>query len=383
MHRPLVPVVADDHEAVLRALRPALDGTGPAVLPGAADDDAVPDDVALVVRTSGTLGEPRAVMLGAQALRASATATHERLAGPGTWVLALPLTHIAGLQVLVRSVLAGTAPVVLEGKFDPVSGAGVVHAMAGPGPRYASLVPTQLHRILAGATPDGTLPPQLRPWAELDAILVGGAASPPRLLERARAAGLKVVTTYGLTETCGGCVYDGVPLAGVGVRAGTGGIEISGAVLARGYLGRPDLDAEAFHTTGGVRWLRTADAGELRDGVLQILGRRDEVLVTGGHNVAPAVVEAALAGLPGVGQVCVVGVTDAEWGQAVTAVVVPGPGGAGPELAGLRAAISRTLGRAAAPRHLVLVDELPSSGPGKVDRAAVRCLAEAAVAAGH
>lgn len=358
-------------------LRGALDGSGPALAPigphdGRAPDVAttVPDRVALVVNTSGSTGEPRRVMLDAEALLASACATHERLGGPGRWVLALPAQHIAGLQVLIRSVVAGTAPAVLPtDRFDPVAAASVlVAARHQDVPVYTALVPTQLHRILARLE-GATLPAELRPWTDVDAILVGGAATAPGLLDRARDVGLRIVTTYGMTETAGGCVYDGVPLTGVRVRV-DGTVHLAGPVLARGYLGRPDLDT-AFQMHDDVRWFRTGDLGTLARGVLHVRGRVDDVVVTGGVNVTPTAVEAALAAVRGVGEVCVVGVPDDEWGQLVTAVVVPVRGAPAPTLAALRDAVVPTLGPAAAPRRLVLADALPQRGPGKVDRAAV------------
>lgn len=360
-----------------RRVRAALDGSGPALAPAApgaplaAAPDGLPDDVALVVTTSGSTGEPRAVLLGAEALAASAAATHDRLGGPGRWLLTLPLHHVAGLQVLVRSVLAGAEPAWFapSGGFDPAAvAAGLAALPHADRPRYGSLVPTQLHRILAAAPAGGPLPPPLRPWAELDAILVGGAATAPALLARARRAGLAVVTTYGATETAGGCVYDGEPLPRTRVRLADGAVLLAGPTLARGYLGRPDLDAAAFPVLDGERWFRTGDVGELVDGRLRVLGRADDVIVTGGVKVAPAAVEAVLGEVPGVGQACVVGVPDEEWGASVVAVVVPRPGVSPPGLDDLRVAVRRTLGSAAAPRRLLLVDALPERGPGKVDR---------------
>lgn len=374
---------------VAAAVREALAG-GPALAPVPADErrdaapptaaSGVPADVALVVRTSGSTGRPREVLLGAAALRASAAATHDRLGAPGRWLLALPLVHVAGLQVVVRSVLAGHQPLVVPGAggFDPLAWAEAVLAAPDDAPVHTSLVPTQLHRVveaLAGL-------PQRRARdvvGRLGGVLLGGAATPPALLDRARALALPVVRTYGMTETCGGCVYDGVPLAGVHVRLDdVGVVELAGPVLAHGYRDRPDLDRTAFRVdAAGRRWFVTADLGRLDDGVLHVLGRRDDVLVTGGAKVAPVAVEGVVAALPGVAEVCVVGVPDPEWGQAVTAVVVPGPDG-GPDLRTVRDAVARTLGRAAAPRHLVLVAGLPLRGPGKVDRAGV-----ARVAAEH
>jgi len=377
-----VPAGAEHHTNLLAALRRALAGDGPAVrasgdLQTQRHGDShlqpldVPDDVALVVETSGSTGEPRAVMLSAASLRASAAATDARLGGPGQWLLTLPPTHIAGLQVLVRSVLTGTVPVVASpGGFRPGSFAADAARLTAPR-RYVSLVPTQLHRLLdtdAGLTALTTF----------DAVLLGGAAAGPALLARAVAAGVAVTTTYGMSETCGGCVYDGAPLGGVRIRLDDEGrVLIAGPVLASGYLGRPDLDAEAFDHSDGVRWLHTSDVGELSGGLLTVLGRLDDMLVTGGAKVSPAAVERLVAELPGVGEVCVVGVPDAEWGQAVTAVVVLAAGHDGPTLTSLRSHVTRNLGAPAAPRHLVVIDRLPVRGPGKTDRRAVADLAAA------
>ncbi|HEY8718122.1 AMP-binding protein, partial [Pengzhenrongella sp.] len=256
MSRPLrsVPAGPAYLDRLLAALRAALAGQVPAVLassntpapgdgsrPSPEPDPTVPDDVALVVATSGSTGEPRAVMLSAAALRASAAATDARLGGPAQWMLALPPDHIAGLQVLVRSILAGTDPIAAApGPFRPDAFAADAARLTGPR-QYVSLVPTQLHRLLddAGAG--------LAALTRFDAVLLGGAATSPALLARARTAGLAVRTTYGMSETCGGCVYDGVPLDGVRVRLEDDGrVLLAGPMLATGYLGRPDLDAEAF-----------------------------------------------------------------------------------------------------------------------------------------
>ncbi len=400
----MLPARAD---VLVGALRAALEESGPAVLPvaegshggsfdhGGSDDggsgdsrpddsedarpdgrlpaDGVPDDVVLVVRTSGSTGAPRGVLLSAAALRASADATAERLAGPGRWLLALPVDHIAGLQVLVRSVLAGTGPTVLPpGPFRADRFTSAVTAAVGTapgGPWYTSLVPTQLVRLLDDAAGTAAL-------RRFDAVLVGGAATAGSLLDRARDAGVRVVTTYGMTETCGGCVYDGRPLEGVDVRLdATGRVWLAGPVLAVGYRGRPDLDAETFTVDdSGRRWLRTGDLGRLAGGVLTVTGRADDVLVTGGVNVAPGPVEDLLTGLPGIREACVVGVPDAEWGQAVVAVLVVGPEGP-PPLADLRRHVADRLGAAAAPRRVVVVPALPLRGPGKPDRRAAAALA--------
>lgn len=414
MNRAVVPA---DLDALVAAVGAALDGAGPPVAPvpplprpGHVD---VPPGAALVLRTSGSTGAPREVVLSAAALRASGAATHERLGGPGHWLLTLPATHVAGVQVVARAHAAGRGLTVApeDEPFTPAGFAALVARAPSAERRYVSLVPTQLHRLLAaadaGSDGGGAGLDALR---ALDAVLLGGAAAPPALLRRARAAGARVVTTYGMTETSGGCVYDGVPLAGARVRlaqptptdgpgGATGVVELSGPFLADGYLGDPAATAHAFRTDDdGTRWFRTSDLGRL-DGApgglsLTVLGRADDVVVSGGVNVAPAAVEALVAEVDGVGEACVVGVPHPEWGQEVVAVVttaapaapgsVPGPGtGTGTGAADAPAALVATvrdhvadrLERAAAPRRVLVVAELPRRGPGKVDRAAVARLA--------
>lgn len=397
---------------VVRAVQDALDG-GPAYAPQPRlSDAAVPPGTALVLRTSGSTGNPREVALSGAALRASAEATHERLGGPGRWLLVLPPTHVAGVQVINRSVVAGTeVRVGALDRFTPAGFAALATDFLARGARaYVSMVPTQLHRLVTAADDgDGA---GLDALARFDAVLVGGAATPAPLLSRARAAGVRAVTTYGMSETSGGCVYDGVPLTGVRVRlsdaraeadavgaragaddVGTGVVELSGPVLAEGYVGDPAATAAAFRTDpDGTRWFRTSDLGRLDDGRLTILGRADDVILTGGVNVAPAAVEDTivehLAGLGTPGEACVVGVPDAEWGQAVVAVLAlagraaPAGGtsaagtdladGGGELLAGLRSAVGRRLGTPAAPRRVYVTAALPARGPGKVDRRGVR-----------
>ncbi|MDT7581955.1 MAG: o-succinylbenzoate---CoA ligase, partial [Pseudonocardiales bacterium] len=369
------------------ALAATLDG-GPAVLP-LARDVPVPADAAgwpfcngagascdahplpgVLVATSGSTGDPRLVALPVAALRASATATAARLGGPARWLLALPAEHVAGVQVVVRALLAGAPPVLqdLREGFRP-DGFAVATAALGPGRRCTSLVPTQLLRLLDAG---GPALDALRSYA---AVLVGGAALDPGLRARAVAGGVRVVTTYGMTETAGGCVYDGVPLEGVTVRLdGDGRITLGGPTLAAGYVGRPAETAAAFGTDGdGRREFRTGDLGRRVDGRLEVLGRADDVIVTGGEKVVPAAVERVLAAQPGVRAACVVGLPDAEWGAVVAAAVVTDPGGgdrvADPER--LRAAVREALGRAAVPRVLQAVDALPLRGIGKPDRTAV------------
>jgi o-succinylbenzoate---CoA ligase len=360
--RPLTLVPAP--EVSVATVRAALDGDAPlAVLPAGPPavvaaaravlrpEEPLEPGADLVVVTSGSTGGGRAVLLSAAAVRASAAATLERLGGPGHWLLALPVSAIAGLQVLCRSVLAGSPPTVRSPE-EPLSAA-VARMPAGR--RYTALVPTQLRRFLAAEA--GAL-------RAFDAVLVGGAATDAALLRRARQEDVRVVTTYGMTETAGGCVYDGHPLDGVKVRVRNGGVELAGPTLALGYRLDPVGTGAAF--AGG--WFATRDAGSLDgDGRLTVHGRLDDVLVTGGINVAPQAVEAALREHPDVADAVVFGRPDDEWGQRVVAAVVPA-GGSAPDLAALRPWVTERLGAPSAPRELHLLDAVPSLHTGKPDR---------------
>jgi o-succinylbenzoate---CoA ligase len=391
--RRLRPVPVEPGSGVLAtflpALRAALNGSGDPVLPHAGDrpvpaalgpgeplrpgEDDEHDPTVVAVATSGSSGAPKGVLLAASALLASASATHDRLGGPGRWLLALPAQHFAGVQVLVRSLVTGTDPGVLDlsGGFTPAGFAAAASALTGVR-RYTALVPTQLVRLL-GAGGDG-----LRELARFDAVLVGGAGTPPPVLERAAAAGVRVVTTYGASETSGGCVYDGVPLDGVRVRLENGAVGgrvlLGGPTLARGYRGG-DPDGAFVPDDAGDRWWRTADAGRLDGGRLQVLGRLDDAVLTGGVTVLPAAVEEVLLRLPGVAEAVVTGVEDPEWGRRVVAAVVPVPGAAAPALTDVRDRVAAELGPFAAPRQLLVLEALPLVGVGKPDRAAVARLA--------
>ncbi|WP_151525686.1 o-succinylbenzoate--CoA ligase [Serinicoccus kebangsaanensis] len=324
---------------------------------------------AVVVATSGSSGAPKRVRLSASALRASAQATAEVLGdvSGGQWLLALPTRHVAGLQVLVRSALAGTTPVELDQRasFTAAGFAAAVGRMDDGRRRYASLVPTQLRRALAD--PEG-----VEALLRLDAVLVGGAAADTGLLTRARGAGVKVVTTYGMSETCGGCVYDGRPLPGVRIAVDDDGlIRIGGPVLADGYVDDPGLTAERF-VDEGTRWFVTGDRGELHDSHLVVLGRADDVIVTGGHKVEPGDVEAALLALPEVAEALVLGVPDAEWGERVSALVTLTEGEPGAAVPGRLTAVD--LPPHAVPKQVEVVDGIPLLPSGKPDRAAARRL---------
>ncbi|MCB0932045.1 MAG: o-succinylbenzoate--CoA ligase [Mycobacterium sp.] len=364
----------------MTVLQRALEGPGEPVLPVPAGDlreaellttslradEEIADDVALVIATSGTTGKPKGAMLTSGALIASASATHQRLGGPGAWLLALPAHHIAGIQVLVRSLLVGTTPVALDVSkgFDPDQLPAAVSSLA-PGRRYTSLVANQLAKALddpAAATALG----------ELDAVLLGGGPAPRPVLDRAARAGIRVVRTYGSSETAGGCVYDGLPLDGVRVRidaigGAAGRISIGGATLAKGYRNPPKPDP-----FGEPGWFHTDDVGALDESNhLTVLGRADEAISTGGLTVLPAPVEAALSGHPAIAECAVFGVADDRLGQRVTAAVVLSPGFTVPVLEELRDLVAESLDRTAAPREVHVVDALPRRGIGKLDRRAL------------
>jgi len=295
---------------LVELLAAALDGSGPAIVPldaglpparlaeligvlrpGSVEDaegvttvrsgagEGVAEGTAVIIGTSGSTGAPKGVELSAAALRHSARASLDRVgARPGErWLCCLPGTHVAGLAVLVRSLTGGTEPVLAE-RAD-------AETVAASGCAHVSLVPTQLQRLLLQT---GT------PLAGFSSVLLGGAAAPAGLLAAARDAGVPVVTTYGMTETCGGCVYDGVPLDGVRAEVRDDGrIWINGPVLFSGYLRGPRAPADG--------WFRTGDLGALDGaGRLTVRGRADDVINTGGHKVVPGEVAAALQACPGV-----------------------------------------------------------------------------------
>jgi o-succinylbenzoate---CoA ligase len=351
--RPVLPVPEGAGERaarLLHAMRP---------------EESLPADAAVVVQTSGSTGEPKGVLLSAEALRASAAAALDRLGGPGFWLCALPATHIGGVQVLVRSVLTGNTPVVLDltAGFDPENFAAATVRLfaATSGRRYTALVPTQLRRILqaGGAARDAA--------RAYNAILVGGAAVPAELLREAARAELRVVTTYGCTETAGGCVYDGRPLVRVSVRINADGrIQVSGPVLASGY--RTATDDVVFSDP----WFTTKDLGQLDDsGRLVVFGRVDDVVISGGHNVPLSAVEAVIADHPQVRDVTCAGVEDPEWGHRIVAVIVPRHSASPPDLDSVRSFVASRAPVSHAPRQVIVVDRLPMLDNGKVDRLAL------------
>lgn len=307
----------------------------------------------IVIRTSGSTGEPKDVVLSHSAVMASARASLDRLGGPGGWLLSMPVTGVGGLQVLVRSALAGLDPVYAA---DFASLGEAIDAIPGER-RYASLVPTQAHRLVEAG--------EIAALRGLDALLVGGAAVSADLLDALE--GVRVVRTYGMSETSGGCVYDGVPLDGVKVRIDDGGqVLLSGPVLFDGYA-----DAEATARVLHDGWFATADLGEIVDGRLRVTGRSDDVVISGGVNIPLPAVTRVLRGLEAVRDAIALGVPDAEWGARVVAYIVPADAVCldGLRLDELRDAVEEAgLPRTWAPREVVLLDELPLLPGGKLDR---------------
>jgi len=379
-------------EPLLKALSDALAGEGPAVqitaTPGGGTDfTLVPreewgvdegTDIAAVVLTSGSTGQPKRTLLSVDALAASSVSTAMALRGEGQWLLALPMNYVAGLQVLVRSLFAGTRPWVMDlsGGFTPEAFTAAAEELTD-NTRFTSLVPTQLTRLL-----DNPSAETLSVLRRFNAILLGGGPANPVLLEAARGAGLNVVTTYGMSETCGGCIYDGLPLDGVHVALRDGRIWLGGDVVAAGYLGDAALTGSAFseETLDGetVRWYETGDLGELDpQGRLRVLGRADDVIITGGLKVSPAAVAEGLYRVQGVREAFVGGVEDPEWGQQVAAMIV-GTGTAD----SLRAAAARELEAHLVPKTVVFVSELPALATGKPDREAILALLDAAATVG-
>jgi O-succinylbenzoic acid--CoA ligase len=360
-----------DAARLLEPLRAALDGTGPALLPLDARDPRLsvlldafaPDQItdsdgmrtaryggkgvgegtAVIVATSGTTGDPKGVELRSAALLHSGRASLARIGARvgERWLCCLPANHVAGLQVLIRSILCETEP--------------LVGAVTEGGYAHVSLVPTQLRRLLETGVPfDG-----------VRTILLGGAAAPAALLETARQAGAPVVvTTYGMSETCGGCVYDGYPLEGVTVdETEDGRLAIDGPVLFSGYTGQPPRTGPFI----------TNDLGKVdKSGFVRVRGRADDVINTGGHKVVPGEVARALETCRAVRDVVVVGRPDPEWGERVTAIVVPANPDDPPDVKLLRTHVKGVLPRYASPSEVVLVDAIPLLPSGKPDLARLR-----------
>lgn len=424
LHPQAVQVRADqpaDPHAMLGAFEQLLGGYAAGAGAGAG---AGVEPIALVVGTSGSTGTPKLTALTAQALAASAAATEDFFGSnsdvASQWLLALPAHYIAGAQVLARSVLAGTAPVIARSVTEPVHFSPEVFLQAvermSSARRFISLVPTQLHKLLESADADSHLGADIHEaLGSFTGILLGGAPASADLLAAATALGLNTVTTYGSAETAGGCVYSGSVLPGVRVElvpeegmpavpdtggkpAQVGRIWISGAHLASGYIGDAARTAEHFFTAAdGTRWYRTDDYGLLApdsnencsEPRLQVLGRSDDVLISGGVKISARAVATVLEEHPSVREACVVGLPDARWGTAIAAAVtlvpsalVPSAGAAvasaenhpalNEELCALlRAHCAEKLGAPAAPKQLSILPDFPLTSTGKPDRAEI------------
>lgn len=422
LHPQAVQVRADqpaDSHAMLGAFEQLLgDYAAGAGVVGAAEP------VALVVGTSGSTGTPKRTALTAGALAASAAATENffeaNANAASQWLLALPAHYIAGAQVLARSVLAGTSPVIARSVTEPVHFSPEVFLQAveqmSSARRFISLVPTQLHKLLESADADPRLGAEIHEaLGSFTGILLGGAPASADLLAAATALGLNTVTTYGSAETAGGCVYSGSVLPGVRVElvpeegmptvpniegkpAQVGRIWISGAHLASGYIGDTVRTAEHFFTAAdGTRWYRTDDYGLLSpvavpdssencsEQRLQVLGRSDDVLISGGVKISARAVATVLEEHPAVREACVVGLPDARWGTAIAAAVTLVSSALAPSAAGngmspalteelctlLRARCAEKLGAPAAPKQLSILPDFPLTSTGKPDRAEI------------
>lgn len=435
LHPQAVQVRADqptDPHAMLGAFEQLLGDYAP----GAESSEGVgaEEPIALVVGTSGSTGTPKRTALTARALAASAAATENFFAGnadaASQWLLALPAHYIAGAQVLARSVLAGTSPVIARSVTEPVHFTPEVFLQAveqmSSASRFISLVPTQLHKLLESADADPGLGAEIHEaLGSFTGVLLGGAPASADLLAAASALGLNTVTTYGSAETAGGCVYSGHVLPGVRVElvpeegmptvpniggkpareepahedpVQVGRIWISGAHLASGYIGDTARTAEHFFTAAdGTRWYRTDDYGLLSpvaapdsnencsEQRLQVLGRSDDVLISGGVKISARAVATVLEEHPAVREACVVGLPDARWGTAIAAAVTLVPSALAPSAAGngmspalneelcalLRARCAEKLGAPAAPKQLSILPDFPLTSTGKPDRAEI------------
>ena len=374
-----IPV--EDRAWLIAALDDALAGGTP-ILPlarGLQPDDPgalavrsleLPDDTAVVVRTSGSSGVPKAVALSRSALAANAEATHEAFGGPGQWLVALPTHLISGLQMLVRSSIAGTDPVFAPDGADAEALIAAAEQLEHER-RYVSLVPVQLARLLDLAERDEDAREVLQ---RFDAVLVGGQAVTLDLRRRAHALGVSLRRSYGMTETSGGCVYDGVEIGDALVRIRGGEVQLAGPMLAHGYVGDAEQTADRFIVEPDregrpVRWYRTGDAGELLGGMLTVTGRLDRVLISGGVNVSLDEVERVAREFAGWDSAVAVATEHPEWGARPSLVVEISPGAVPFEE--VRAGIRARLGAAAAPEWATETEALPRLAGGKPDLAAI------------
>ncbi len=332
-------------------------------------DAELPERTAVLVRTSGSSGIPKTVALSAAALTASAEATHEALGGPGQWLVALPGHLVSGLQLLVRSQVSGIAPAFVDdpadGSFDPERLLAAAERMEHER-RYVSLVPVQFARLLELAEADAAAADAMRGFA---GVLVGGQTVSLELRRRAHGLGIALRRSYGMTETAGGCVYDGVEVGDTRVRIREGEVQLAGSCLALGYVGDAALTADRFIEDRGTRWYRTGDAGELLGGMLTVTGRLDRVLISGGVNVSLDEVERVAREHRGWSSAIALAAPHPEWGERVALVVETEPEAVAFDE--VRAAIKQQLGAAAAPEWVTETDALPRLAGGKPDLSAI------------
>src|SRR5699024_4157614 len=315
----------------------------------------IDSDIALVVPTSGSTGTPKGAQLTAANLVSSADATYERLGGMGHWLLAMPAHHIAGLQVLIRSLVAGVEPLAIDvsAGFNVADFARATRELKETGERtYTSLAPLQLAKAMD--TQVG-----IEALQTYDAILVGGAATNPQLLDSAAKMDINITTTYGSSETAGGCVYDGVALPGAQVRVQDGRIYLGGPTIAQGYRNAPGH--EAFAEPG---WFQTSDGGVLESGILTVTGRLDNIIDSGGLKLHPEVLETAMPKIAGLDEAFVAGIPHPRLGQAIVAAYT----GWASMTDILEALEEAETPRWQLPKDLKRVPQMPVTGPGKIDR---------------
>ena len=325
----------------------ALKSDGPALVCGRSSLTHVPQAISLVIATTGSSGTPKEVGIAASALHASARASNSALAAqPGnTWSLLLPLTHIAGINVLIRALELGSKPIDLrnfQGEY--------------PYADFTAIVPTQLFKALNG---DDQL---LKHLTGAKAVLVGGAALAADLHLQAKNAGVNIVVTYGMTETTGGCVYDGVPLDGVEISiTSEKRIAVKGPVLAHTYLGAQSL----WDSQIKDGWFLTSDFGRMENGKLIVEGRSDDVIISGGENISLSAIESSLTtNFPQV-TFAAFSVNDAQWGQLLYVAIAGGQSTTEDEVSHY---LSEHFGDFSKPKGYLHLPELPLIGIGKVDR---------------
>ena len=368
MSRPLHAIDSSDHKALSEALELAVRHDGPAVFPVPSDDhrdtpSSVDSEVALVVETSGSTSRPKRVWHTAHSLEAAAEHVNEQLGGSGVWWQVLPSHYIAGVMVIVRALVSGSA-VISRTPGETISDRLMQFARQAdkdaPGvPQFTSLVPKQLADLVDAARSE---PLVARAMTGFSRILVGGQKVPEALIADARELGVHVTKTYGSAETAGGCVWDGKPLGGTEIGQDQNRIAVAGPMLAGGYLGNPERTAQSFVTREGKRWFISDDRGQFFEGILSVSGRADRVVISGGVKVDLDEVEAALQEVYESLDVAVFSVVDDTWGESIAVVSTQDL-----ESSMLEALLVGQFGTGARLSRLELVTSLPRLTSGKPD----------------